>query len=1018
MTAQEAAAATAETAVLSNKESESVLAPTNTAAAADDSMTAPKVKDEEEQKQQEVSDNNDTAMQVDTQDPVEVTKEAESKPVPPPTVATSNTTAAPVKEDEKEEGEIAEDEQVGTDDIEVKAAVESAPTEAVEPAQAEPAATAEAEAEAEAGAEIAPPAAEAEEGAAAAATADTDDSAPLTSNSGTRDSSSSPGDADEADTTQHSSASKKKGTSNKKGKSPKKGGGSTKSRKSSAGRSSAEADAGDETVLAADHVKAEGEDETGETSNTGTAADEEGDYDEEDSENEEGERSHRSPKRKKGGNTSASTAEGKAQRAAAAAKELAYLGLQNLGDGEQEPILPRRSRRAAFDVGTQQENDQGQGSSGLQDGSGGDDDDMTAEVYGNEEPDGDGGDEGVTRCVCGSTDENVGLMIQCEDCKCWQHCICMGMEFEDDCPDVYFCEQCKPELHIPLLKQLGVLKENGAFGNHKNNGSSGKKGVIMGPNGKPSKNPARDQARELREAKEAVARLAQENAQRHREAAAAVEQDPAAVSYQKERKGSHDRSRKRSESHDVVDMTPGGSSSSGAGAAALRSPKRRNTMNSRDSAYGWEPIPPGLLNDDEVWDDVPSERNSRKRQRSIKEEDEDDATDEENGPAEQPKRRRLSTSVKPVEEPEPVVAPRLQKKKSKPKAKAPEDPNAPPRPKHPNQYTYRPKVKPAETTPVAKENEVSLRAVTPALGRPASPTPSPSKNRDRRGAAATAGSRTGTPTPSVNPGAAWGLPEHLWPLAHYLPAPAPTPLVVRVPSTKGIPRGAVAAAAAERNSAKRGASGSAAAAASANRATPQPFNLLELSESASRVRFPGKRMTMGEMRKRVRNISEFVTRMQLEAVERGKRTAALGIKAGGGLPYDSTRMGLGLVSSGTPAPQQSGAVPMDVDSRTTEAESSNARSGDASSAESQNENAPGSTSTMAQLPQSMLLLESLTGELLTFQRKFGLSGQVYHTGSTPVWPGTSAGGSGSSASASGLGLDLGNAQGATAVLDA
>ena len=34
------------------------------------------------------------------------------------------------------------------------------------------------------------------------------------------------------------------------------------------------------------------------------------------------------------------------------------------------------------------------------------------------------GDEGVTRCVCGSPDENLGLMIQCETCKSWQHCAC------------------------------------------------------------------------------------------------------------------------------------------------------------------------------------------------------------------------------------------------------------------------------------------------------------------------------------------------------------------------------------------------------------------------------------------------------------------------------------------------------------------------------------------------------------------------------------------------------------------
>jgi hypothetical protein len=35
-------------------------------------------------------------------------------------------------------------------------------------------------------------------------------------------------------------------------------------------------------------------------------------------------------------------------------------------------------------------------------------------------------------------------------------------------------------------------------------------------------------------------------------------------------------------------------------------------MNSRDSAYGWEPIPPGLLNDDDERDE-PAMRAKRKR---------------------------------------------------------------------------------------------------------------------------------------------------------------------------------------------------------------------------------------------------------------------------------------------------------------------------------------------------------------------------------------------------------------------
>ncbi|WFD34755.1 Histone deacetylase complex subunit [Malassezia cuniculi] len=111
-----------------------------------------------------------------------------------------------------------------------------------------------------------------------------------------------------------------------------------------------------------------------------------------------------------------------------------------------------------------------------------------------------GGDEGVTRCVCGNPDENVGLMIQCETCKCWQHCVCMGMHTEEECPDVYYCEQCRPENHIELLRALGTLPPPRA--------------AKRGRNGRAS--TPKETARELREAKEAVRAIAAANAARLR----------------------------------------------------------------------------------------------------------------------------------------------------------------------------------------------------------------------------------------------------------------------------------------------------------------------------------------------------------------------------------------------------------------------------------------------------------------------------------------------------------------------
>ncbi|GAA5823550.1 hypothetical protein JCM5353_006302 [Sporobolomyces roseus] len=75
-----------------------------------------------------------------------------------------------------------------------------------------------------------------------------------------------------------------------------------------------------------------------------------------------------------------------------------------------------------------------------------------------DEDDEEGGDGGVTRCVCGDDNEEMssGLMIQCDTCKCWQHGPCVGLWEEKECPNRYFCELCKPALHGPggLLRKV------------------------------------------------------------------------------------------------------------------------------------------------------------------------------------------------------------------------------------------------------------------------------------------------------------------------------------------------------------------------------------------------------------------------------------------------------------------------------------------------------------------------------------------------------------------------------------
>ena len=46
-------------------------------------------------------------------------------------------------------------------------------------------------------------------------------------------------------------------------------------------------------------------------------------------------------------------------------------------------------------------------------------------------------------------------MICCDGCNAWQHNVHVGIsEEEDEQPDSYFCEQCKPENHKELLDAI------------------------------------------------------------------------------------------------------------------------------------------------------------------------------------------------------------------------------------------------------------------------------------------------------------------------------------------------------------------------------------------------------------------------------------------------------------------------------------------------------------------------------------------------------------------------------------
>ncbi|KAJ4144492.1 hypothetical protein LMH87_003373 [Akanthomyces muscarius] len=68
--------------------------------------------------------------------------------------------------------------------------------------------------------------------------------------------------------------------------------------------------------------------------------------------------------------------------------------------------------------------------------------------------------EEIIRCVCGATeqDEDSGeAWISCETCYAWQHNVCVGVSsYEDEIPEYYWCEQCRPQDHKELLD--GIAK--------------------------------------------------------------------------------------------------------------------------------------------------------------------------------------------------------------------------------------------------------------------------------------------------------------------------------------------------------------------------------------------------------------------------------------------------------------------------------------------------------------------------------------------------------------------------------
>ncbi|KAL9593703.1 MAG: hypothetical protein Q9179_005743 [Wetmoreana sp. 5 TL-2023] len=66
--------------------------------------------------------------------------------------------------------------------------------------------------------------------------------------------------------------------------------------------------------------------------------------------------------------------------------------------------------------------------------------------------------DAIIRCICGYVEEDEDddrKMIVCDNCEAWQHNECMEVSLNDDeLPEQYFCEQCRPDLHGDLLAKI------------------------------------------------------------------------------------------------------------------------------------------------------------------------------------------------------------------------------------------------------------------------------------------------------------------------------------------------------------------------------------------------------------------------------------------------------------------------------------------------------------------------------------------------------------------------------------
>ncbi|GEM07992.1 transcriptional regulator Cti6 [Rhodotorula toruloides] len=508
------------------------------------------------------------------------------------------------------------------------------------------------------------------------------------------------------------------------------------------------------------------------------------------------------------------------------------------------------------------------------------------EEEGDEEED-EEGDGGVTRCVCGQDNEEMasGLMIQCDTCKCWQHGACVGLWDEKECPNRYFCELCKPSLHGPggLLRKVSRKSSAPAAGR---SGSPTSTRDTSGKGHKPRESADAammhaflyDHTSDHKLASSAfpastASAPKKRNTMNSRDAAyddaialSILEHGTAAMRAKLEKgrngEGSGSEGEGSEDEEDEVEeiiisgaggrgkgKQPVGAKAGAKGKAVVTAKKggvkgrtgprnRRSPSNAEDES----PAPDGDDDDielkeetvdaaenalsgqgdgaDEGAEGVEEEQDGTKRRKSVSEERRDEDEHEEEKAKEDEEHAAGESGMAQDEKVEDEVA----------EPEALREPSPVPahsggRGKHPNQYTYRGRGGHGAHGGRGGKSPIKRGGASHA-----------SFSSQGTGEASGSSGKNGGGAATSNGAFGWGLPEHLRHLAPLLPSQSPQ--LIEVPSV-------------------------------ADPTAPPTL------EPPTKVRFPGKRVTMPEMRKRARTVLEFLTKVQVEMSERGRRWEVL-----------------------------------------------------------------------------------------------------------------------------------------------